>query len=223
MSRRKYQTNADARALPKHAPVQEVVVEVAAPAPCLQPKDEAEAEILSLTERIKAEIASPVSRMVGVSSPVSLYTIAAFLAEFCREIPNVQVTMPPNDLTAARISRHDLCFCIGLGLHHAITHTDRLEVSTATTENSVEILLDAGIPARTDEDALDCFGLDAERLLILKKISADADFSFRVVAGDRATLVFSLRRATATVLRLSANSDASLLAAFLLPLTCFTR
>ena len=212
----------DDRALPQYAPAEREENELGVASPTALREPQEEVELLSMAEEILSQLSTPVERMLAAQSPMPIATAAAFLEEICRNMESVTVEVPKDTLAAVTTCIHNLFFCLGTVIHYAIAHVEHVRVFTEIGETEGYFYVEADTAAASKQEVLACFGLTPERLFVLQKIATASDFSFRAVAGDRATLVFTLPRTEAHTIPLRAAGDTTLRAAFLLPLTVFS-
>ena len=185
------------------------------------PKGEEDATVKEATAFLKRELASPHARALSRTAAIPFSTLYGTVSDYAARYPTVTVQPIDGVTPSVALCAHDLYFAIGTAIHY-IGRDGIPATLHAFLGDEPAIVLSREVSSLTIAEMKAAFGLDAERRYeILTDLAEEAGFSVSLRGGDVTELVFRMQRTALGHIRLLANEDDSLFAAFMLPLSFF--
>jgi hypothetical protein len=170
---------------------------------------------------IRRELVSPHGRALSHTAAVSFATLYGMATDYASHYPNVTVQPLLGIAPSVALCTYDLYFAIGTAIHYIGLGGIPVTMH-AFSGDEPAIILSRELTSLTTAEMKAAFGLDAEmRYEILSDLAKEAGFSVSLRGGDVTELVFRMKSAVVEHIRLLANEDDSLYAAFMLPLSFF--
>ena len=174
-------------------------------------------------EELLASLCSPHALSLDRTKGRPLSSVFSLLKEFAARYPTVTALPPPTVTASVSLSLHALYFTAGTAIHHTARADLPVTLSARHTEGEgAAILISAERASESEEEAAAILGLDGGRLSLLTALGGLGGFSLSVSAGERSSLAITLSPSKVRGAQVTATTDPSLLAAFLLPLSYFS-
>ncbi len=170
---------------------------------------------------LRRELISPHRRALSHTAAIPFATLYGMVADYARRYPTVTVQDIHGITPSVTLCAHDLYFAIGTAIHYI--GLAGLDVTMhAFGGDTPAIILSREVATGSVRESVTAFGLDTERRYeILEQLAEEAGFTVSIHGGSISELVFRMSGTVLEHIRLLANEDDSLYAAFMLPLSFF--
>lgn len=206
------------RRLPQEAALIAERLAVASASPL---RREDEEPVRDAADFIRRELVSPHGRALSHTTAISFSTLYGMVADYASRYSNVAIRPILGITPSVSLCAYDLYFAIGTAIHYIGLGGFPVTMH-AFSGDEPAIVLSREVSSATLAEMKTAFGLDAEmRYEILTDLAEEAGFRVSLRGGDMTELIFRMKSAVVEHVRLLANEDNSLYAAFMLPLSFF--